>query len=64
MRVDSLVALMMEPPLKSRIYFWDLNRVALGSLGSLFKSTFDEFQIVPEAGVLLTIDPGFIEDVT
>ncbi len=61
MRVESLAVLTTEPGLKSRMYFWDLKRVALGSL---LKSTLDEFQIVPEAGVLLTKGPGFMEEVT
>ncbi len=61
MRVESLAVLTTEPGLKSRMYFWDLNRVALGSL---LKRTLDEFQIVPDAGVLLTKEPGLMEEAT
>ncbi len=58
-RAESLAPLAMEPALKSRIYFWDLKRAALGSLVA---STLDEFQ--DETGLLLTIEPVLTEEVT
>lgn len=60
---DSLAPLMIEPALKSRMYFWDLKSAALGSFGSL-ASNLDEFQTLLETGALFTIEPAFMEEVT
>lgn len=44
---------MIDVPLKSRIYFCDLNKYALSLTVSLFKSALEEFQTDPFAIVLL-----------
>ncbi len=51
-KLESLAPLSIEPTLKSLMYFWDLNKVAL-SLLSLLRSTLEEFHVVVDGLALL-----------